>query len=376
MESKESIHRKDDRQEITVPAEEMFAFGNRQLNKRTVLLVMNLFITSLVGFTFLLSQPIMISSSLEKQPAFEKTSFPIFIRKANSIEIEVASTQELMQRLKEYNLWEVSQLKQVPPVVITGFPMNFHELADKTLRKKMFLHTLLPAVLVALQEIQLERTNLVSILKKIDRYPQQVDFSRKNAGWGNMLTPNEINFIENLAKKYRTPQAAKLLNRVDIVPISLVLGQGAIESSWGGSRFARKVNNIFGMWTWGEKGLVPAEREEGKTHKIMVYDSILESVRSYILTLNRLSVYHRLRTLRRQSSDSLMLVEGLTYYSERRERYVEDLRRLIHSNHLKSFDHLILTVTEPLQQTKLLKSSELNPKRTYIAYGHDANGQL
>lgn len=375
MESEESVYKKDDRQKISVPIEGTFVFGNKRLNKRTVLLAMNLVITSLVGFIFLLSQPVMISSSFEK-PAFEKTSYPTFSRKANNIEIEVASTQELMQRLKEYNLWEISQLKQVPPVVINGFPTNFHELADQSLRKKMFLHTLLPAVLIALQEIQLERANLMSILKKIDRHPRELDFSKKNAGWGDLLTANEIDFIDNLARKYRTPRAAKLLNRVDVVPISLVLGQGAIESSWGRSRFARKVNNIFGMWTWGEKGIVPAEREEGKKHKIMVYDSILESVRSYVLTLNRLSAYSRLRELRRQSSDSLMLAEGLTYYSERRERYVEDLRRLIHANDLKSFDRLMLTVMRPQQRTELLKSSELKPKRTYIAYGHNANGQL
>ncbi|MBE9519635.1 MAG: glucosaminidase domain-containing protein, partial [Proteobacteria bacterium] len=89
-----------------------------------------------------------------------------------------------------------------------------------------------------------------------------------------------------------------------------MLAQGALETSWGRSRFAREGNSIFGMWTWKTKGIVPLKREEGKTHKVKAYDSILDSVRAYQLTLNRLDHYEHLRNLRLETYDSLILAEG------------------------------------------------------------------
>ena len=41
---------------------------------------------------------------------------------------------------------------------------------------------------------------------------------------------------------------ARLMRRVDIIPIELVLMQAANESAWGTSRFAQKGYNFFGLW--------------------------------------------------------------------------------------------------------------------------------
>jgi len=125
---------------------------------------------------------------------------------------------------------------------------------------------------------------------------------------------------------------------VDAVPTSIILAQGALESSWGSSRFAREGNSVFGMWTWKSKGLVPARRDEGKTHKVRAYDNILDSVRAYHLNLNRLDPYDQFRQLRRQTDDPLILAEGLSLYSERGEEYVEEIRNIILANDLQKYD--------------------------------------
>ena len=60
-----------------------------------------------------------------------------------------------------------------------------------------------------------------------------------------------------LAKKYRIKQMYnehEYLEKIDVIPVSLVLAQSAVESAWGSSRFAREGNNIFGEWTWGKRG--------------------------------------------------------------------------------------------------------------------------
>lgn len=84
--------------------------------------------------------------------------------------------------------------------------------------------------------------------------------------------------------------------------------------------------------------MIPTRRDEGKTHKVKVYDSVLDSVRAYHLTLNRLDPYNQFRQLRKHSDDPLVLAEGLTLYSERGEEYVEDIKKVILSNNLQQYD--------------------------------------
>jgi len=96
------------------------------------------------------------------------------------------------------------------------------------------------------------------------------------------------------------------------------------------------------MWTWKTKGIVPLQREEGKTHKVKAYDSILDSVRAYQLTLNRLNPYEHLRNLRLETDDSLVLAEGLTRYSQRGNEYVNDIKNVILSNKLQAYDRFTL----------------------------------
>jgi Bax protein len=96
------------------------------------------------------------------------------------------------------------------------------------------------------------------------------------------------------------------------------------------------------MWTWGGQGIIPLKREDGKQHKVAAYNSILESVRAYILTINRLPAYKHLRELRVQTSDPIILAEGLLNYSERREAYVDDLQKIINHNRLRDFDRFSL----------------------------------
>ena len=111
-----------------------------------------------------------------------------------------------------------------------------------------------------------------------------------------------------------------------------------MESSWGASRFASEANNLFGMWTWGGKGIVPSQRDAGKTHKIAMYDSILDSVRAYILTINRGTAYTQLRQIRNTTLNPIQLAEGLTNYSERREYYVSEIKQIIEFNKLCGYD--------------------------------------
>jgi len=256
-------------------------------------------------------------------------------------------TTQLMDQLKTAGLWDLPDHGEVPMILVDSYPIDFHILEDIELRKRIFLHTLLPTALLARHEVAMERLRLQSILAKINCSPDQTNFTSTSYGsqqciWQNYLAADEVNFIKGLCKTYRTTNAKELLARVDSLPVSLILAQGALETSWGRSRFAREGNSIFGMWTWKAKGMVPLQREKGKTHKVKAYDSILDSVRAYQLTLNRLDHYEHLRNLRLKTHDSLILADGLSLYSQRGNEYVNDIKNVILSNNLQSYDQFTL----------------------------------
>jgi Bax protein len=247
----------------------------------------------------------------------------------------VQSSRELIGRLREFKFWDDVQA-DVPPLLLNNFPADLKE-ADVELKKKTFVRALLPAVLIARAEVLRERRELLGIITAIGA-PAGLQFVPGRPAWQRSISAAQVLFINNLCRKYRSEDAAELLTRVNVLPISLMLAQAAIESSWGSSRFAIQANNLFGMWTWGRKGLIPARRAAGKRHKIAIYNSIIDSVRSYLLTINRLGAYTGLRRIRRHTMDAAAIAEGLINYSGRKEYYVLSLKKLMKHNSLADFD--------------------------------------
>jgi len=249
------------------------------------------------------------------------------------------SAAKLINELKKNHLWEIKAGNSVTPLLLAAYPSDLDTLSI-SLKKKAFLHSLLPAALMANAEIAKERETLLSIIAKIPIPFSNFTFSGLQKSWQKFVDKDEINFLKGLTRKYRTRRPEKLLKRVNVIPVSLILAQGALESSWGTSRFTKEGNSLFGLWTWRENGLVPINRDEGKNHKVEAYDSIFASLSKYTLTLNRLDAYADFRTIRTKSFDPYDLAEGLQLYSERGMDYVNDIKKVISSNDLTDFDEV------------------------------------
>lgn len=222
---------------------------------------------------------------------------------------------------------------EVPRLFLASLPGDLNEIQKPQVRKSLFFQTVLPLVLQANEEILRDRRRLWNI-----HYQQSL---------GQKPGPADRLWLKVVAERYGVKKSGieALLNRVDIVPPSLALAQAAEESGWGTSRFVRDGNAVFGQWTFSETGsLVPGKRDNGKSHKIKTFSSLLDSVRSYIHNLNTHAAYRQMRRVRQglrlmgAPLEGLLLAESLKSYSQRGDEYVETIKVLIKTNNLHRLD--------------------------------------
>jgi Bax protein len=155
-------------------------------------------------------------------------------------------------------------------------------------------------------------------------------------------------FVERLAERYELDEEltdaerlARLLEHVDTIPRSLALAQAAKESAWGTSRFAVVGNNYFGQRCYSKGcGLVPKNRRPGAKFEVRRFPSVEASVASYVTNINRHREYQALRDYRSRQRrrgepvTGLAAAERIAQYSERRHRYVKEIKQLIEFNGL------------------------------------------
>jgi Bax protein len=213
---------------------------------------------------------------------------------------------------------------------------DFSSIYNTQEKKQQFFGYLMPIVEQVNNDVLLERSNISSL--------QQTP----------KLTKSDKAYLNKVAKKYRVKTTIeepklffkRLLRKVDQIPPSLVLAQAANESAWGTSRFAVEGNNLFGQWCFSKGcGLVPVRRDGDASHEVAKFDSVFNSVESYILNLNRHTQYAELRAVRlklrsnNQPVGGLQLANGLLGYSERGQDYVDEIQSMIRFNNLSSLDN-------------------------------------
>ena len=166
------------------------------------------------------------------------------------------------------------------------------------------------------------------------------------------LNENETNEVIRLSKKYKLDYSKinlklfkQLKQRINIIPISLALGQAIIESGWGQSRFALEGNALYGQWTTNEqRGIIPEERDADKKHAVLKFDNLEKSVQAYMHNINTHGAYYSFRVVRRiaervQYTDPISAkVKFLAAYAEIGDKYVDKLELIIESNKLRDFD--------------------------------------
>lgn len=231
---------------------------------------------------------------------------------------------------------------RVPRLVLQRLPHGMAALDAQRDRKRTFLRALLPLVLAVNETILEDRSTLLDLRNALDG--------------GAVPDEDMVHEVAALALAYRlavpTPATLRdtlddLLLRVDAVPPSLALAQGAVESGWGTSRFALEGNALFGQSAWGSDGMAPLGHDL-PPFRVAAFPSLQDCVAAYVANLNSHPAYAAFRTLRAQQRAAGEVPEGralattLLAYAETGTVYTSTLRSVIDGNALALFDHVRL----------------------------------
>ena len=270
--------------------------------------------------------------------------------KDNDYEVHVhkGEVSEIIDYFKSRKFWGAERHNKDldVPRIIMAVTSNRWETESQNIevevKKELFYRAIVPMILLSNELILKERAE-IEVVNQQRKAEDEID-------------PKQRTRLNALVKKYGLEETtdpykliAELLERIDIIPASLALGQAAYESGYGTSRFAQEGNALFGQWTYSGNGMKPKEHRASKgNYGVASYRWPFESVRSYMLNLNTHNEYQAFRknraTLRAQGKQptGLELTENLDGYSERGMEYVKTLNGIITVNNLAMLDQAYL----------------------------------
>jgi len=139
---------------------------------------------------------------------------------------------------------------------------------------------------------------------------------------------NDVQFIRAMHKcinyiNFTTPKHLR-------VPYEMIIGQAALESGWGTSRFAKEANNLFGIRTWTKETphLLPVGIEKWPGWGVRVFPSKCDSVKEYVRLLNEHPAYEDFRELRLKTNDPIALIKTLDKFSTTKDYDVRVIRMI------------------------------------------------
>ena len=230
----------------------------------------------------------------------------------------------------------------IPRMYFPYIPKNISQY-ETNKKKSVFKAILLPIALRG-NEIVLEERKLMKIAFSTNNIYQIELLSKKY----KIKNFNRINF-SNLNKSELRLIKSELMNKINSIPISLILAQSIIESGWGASRFAQEGNALFGQWTWKNNDGIKPKGNLFANFSVKNFDSLLDSVNSYILNLNTHQAYKGLRSFRLSQYNMGKNFTGndmanfLDKYAEIGVDYVIKLKKMIQINKLSKYENSILT---------------------------------
>lgn len=235
-----------------------------------------------------------------------------------------------------YTLDKMRRGSLVPPVFARRMPNNMNN--SVPMNKDVFLRLMLPLSLKVNAEIAAERSTI------------------ERSGYNGPITGAPA-AVKTIAAKYDIQSnTTNLLQRVDLLPISLMLSQAGLESGWGTSRYVQQGNALFGQRVWdaSQPGMTPSDRSADQSHRVRTFTSLEDSVRSYAKNLNTNAAYLEMRRTRAtyrasgRTASARDLIPHLSSYSEDPSYYSGTITTIVTDNRLTDFDRARLSGGQPM----------------------------
>ena len=239
---------------------------------------------------------------------------------------------ETKQEVAELKIDQIKKTKIIPNISVVKLPKDLKSIKSIKNRKELFIKITLPLIVKENEKLILKNKKVKFLKTNFSK------ISRKDAIW-----------LNNLMSEYNATTIDSLLIKVDSIPESLALAQAAIESGWGTSRFAFEGNALFGQYIWGtsNEGLVPNERDNDEKYKIKTFNTLRESVESYMKNLNTNFHYNEFRINRfvirsnKLPLSGAELAEYLYNYSIESD-YPSKIIKIIQTNNFEDFENLTI----------------------------------
>ncbi len=288
----------------------------------SLLITLGLMVASHIGFGLYKKNDVSSQTVSEKKTARAGSAKAFGLTGAYEKHFHVSSVKELDHVFNDsnYTLTNAKKNQQVPRLYLAKLPKDMKH--KKHSGNPTFIQVLLPHILKVNEQILVDRTRLLEMQKRQRQ--------------GHHLRHVEKLWLSKLASEYRckSTKIESLLVHVDIVPPSLALAQGILETGGGVSSAARNKKNPFGHMAT-------------KT-KVKSFDSLDHAVLAYVTNLNRHAAYKNFRIhraeqrKRNQTPCGHKLASLLLKYSIRGAAYTKDLQTLINRHGLKDYDHMVL----------------------------------
>lgn len=252
------------------------------------------------------------------------------------IVVEVDSAHDVEAYYKKIGFHDIDnhpeRLQAVPRTRLVRVPKKSTDgwRENVPMRKSVFYRLALSGVLQVNEDILAQRERLLSLSLN--------DLSADDRAW---LSEMMIRYgVAKADEPITETRLAELILRVDILPPSLVIVQGAIESAWLQSRFARTGQAIFGQWTTSESGIKALDSDA----RLAAFNNPRESLIAYTLNLNSHAAYAELRAARAELRRNGQTIDGHTLagylgsYAETGQEYVKLIRGMIRRDDLTRGD--------------------------------------
>ena len=226
-------------------------------------------------------------------------SFFSFALDAKELEIEKVSYKDLQKIYDFYDYDEYLPLDDYffPPIFLKNIPEGYEQIVDEPYRNRMFIKILAPLALKVNEDILAERNEIMPLYNSF-----VVD--------GNKLNKKQKEFVEQKAEKYDIFSRLQdderylyllkeLTQRVDEVPVSVIIAISAVETNWGTNRLVRDGNVLFKERVWHtSEGL--KSKDDDDDYRYRIFPSLYDAIYSFALKINSDNDFENFRYMRRE----------------------------------------------------------------------------